>query len=55
MNEGTPDDQVYRNEQVRRRAYELWEKAGRPPDRHDEFWFEAERQIDEGQPARQPS
>ena len=28
-------------EQVRRRAYELWEAAGRPEGRGDEFWHEA--------------
>ena len=30
---------------VRARAYELWERAGRPPDRDMEFWLEAERQL----------
>jgi len=28
-------------------AYKLWEDAGRPHGRSDEFWFEAERQLDE--------
>jgi hypothetical protein len=32
---------------VRARAYELWEKAGKPADRDLEFWLEAERQIKE--------
>ena len=27
------------------RAYLLWEQAGRPDDRADEFWHEARRQI----------
>lgn len=33
--------------QVRVRAYELWEQAGRPIDRDLEFWLEAERQIED--------
>ena len=33
--------------QTRARAYELWERAGRPSDRGLEFWLEAERQIKE--------
>ena len=33
--------------QVRARAYELWEQAGRPSDRELEFWLEAERQVEE--------
>jgi hypothetical protein len=34
------------------RAYELWDAAGRPEDKADEFWFMAEeefRQLLEGQ------
>ena len=30
---------------VRDRAHSLWEQAGRPDDRADEFWHEARRQI----------
>jgi len=33
--------------QVRARAYELWEEAGRPSGRDAEFWLEAERQVKE--------
>ena len=30
------------NEQtIRQRAYEIWDNAGRPDDRSDEFWFAA--------------
>ena len=36
---------LLRRSSVRARAYELWEEAGRPPDRDLEFWLEAERQI----------
>lgn len=35
------DPEVPIEEQVRRRAYELWEQAGRPSGRSDEFWREA--------------
>jgi hypothetical protein len=31
--------------QIKARAYELWEQAGRPADRDLEFWLEAEREI----------
>jgi hypothetical protein len=30
---------------IRERAYELWEKAGRPAERDDEFWHQAREQI----------
>jgi len=36
------NDQV---EMVRLLAYQLWENAGCPEGRHDDFWFEAEAQI----------
>ena len=29
-----------REEQVRRRAYKLWEQAGRSDGRHDDFWHQ---------------
>jgi Protein of unknown function (DUF2934) len=32
-------------EQIEQRAYELWEAAGRPEDREQEFWHEAEREL----------
>ena len=38
---------MMRRGQVRARAYELWEQAGRPIDRDLEFWLEAERQIED--------
>ncbi len=34
------DDYVIRN-----LAYELWEKAGRPPGKHLDFWEQASRKI----------
>jgi hypothetical protein len=30
---------------VRERAYQLWEDEGRPHGRHDEHWFQAERDL----------
>jgi len=32
-------------EKIRVRAHELWELAGKPDGRHDEFWHEAEKEI----------
>jgi Protein of unknown function (DUF2934) len=34
-----------RIERIRQRAYELWERDGRPPDRADEYWLQAEQDI----------
>ena len=34
-----------REEQIRRLAYRLWEEAGRPEGRSDEFWLAAETDI----------
>ncbi|WP_315756247.1 MULTISPECIES: DUF2934 domain-containing protein [unclassified Bradyrhizobium] len=34
-------------ERIRTRAHELWEQAGRPDGRDDEFWYQAEREIRE--------
>lgn len=32
-------------EQIRIRAHQLWDLAGRPERREDEFWREAEREL----------
>jgi hypothetical protein len=32
-------------QKTRRRAYELWERAGRPQGRDAEFWLRAEREV----------
>jgi hypothetical protein len=38
------------NEQViREQAYELWDHAGRPDDRSDEFWFAAIAEFESGE------
>jgi hypothetical protein len=34
---------------VRDRAFYLWERAGRPDRSMDDFWYEAERQLREEQ------
>ncbi|MGY4629103.1 DUF2934 domain-containing protein [Bradyrhizobium sp. USDA 4486] len=34
-----------REETIRRRAYELWQSAGRPGGRDLEFWLSAEREF----------
>jgi len=35
----------YRDEATQERAYQLWEEAGRPEGRSDEFWYQAEEMI----------
>ena len=35
-----------RTEQRRERAYMLWEQAGRPEGRHDEFWEQAGQEVE---------
>jgi hypothetical protein len=34
-------------EQIRARAHKLWEQAGKPDGREDEFWRQAERELKE--------
>ena len=31
--------------EIRKRAYELWEKAGGPAGKMDAFWYEAEKEL----------
>jgi len=38
-------------EMIRKRAYELWEKAGMPQGRSDEFWFTARAEFESEAPA----
>ncbi len=43
---------IDREQRVRERAYDLWEQAGRPHGRNDEFWALAAREVhadDEGE------
>ena len=37
------------DDEIRVRAYRLWDEAGRPEGRMDEFWHKAERQLEEEQ------
>jgi hypothetical protein len=34
-------------DEVRARAYKLWDEAGKPEGRIDEFWYEAEQRLKE--------
>ena len=34
-------------EAILKRAYEIWEKSGKPSGREDEFWHLAERELQE--------
>jgi Protein of unknown function (DUF2934) len=44
-----------REEQIRRRAHELWEQEGKPAGREMDFWLRAEREIagEEGEAPKQ--
>jgi Protein of unknown function (DUF2934) len=35
-------------EQIRVRAYELWEEAGKPDGLQDEFWHKAKKDLSQG-------
>jgi hypothetical protein len=39
-----------RKREVRARAYELWDQAGRPSGRDQEFWFRAEDELQDKEP-----
>jgi len=41
-----PVNRSEREERIRQRAYELWEEAGRPTGRQDEFWRAATAEAD---------
>ena len=45
----TKEDKMHSVEQdkIRDRAYQLWDKAGQPEGREQEFWYEAERELAE--------
>jgi hypothetical protein len=45
------------HQQIRARAHQLWEQAGKPQDRDDEFWHAAEQELrnaDKSSPLRTP-
>lgn len=35
----------FNDDDVRTRAFQLWEEAGRPEDKMAEFWYKAEQQL----------
>lgn len=35
------------DDKIRDRAYQLWDRAGQPEGREQEFWFDAERELAE--------
>jgi hypothetical protein len=41
-------------EDIRVRAYELWEQNGKPEGKQDEFWFQAERELKEKKETDEP-
>ena len=41
-----PVERFQHEERVRHRAYELWEQAGRPAGRAEEFWQQARTEIE---------
>ena len=45
---------VAREETIRKKAHELWEKKGRRPGQAMDDWLEAEKIIDREQRARRP-
>ncbi|SMQ74523.1 Protein of unknown function [Devosia lucknowensis] len=34
-------------DKIRDRAYQLWDQAGRPEGREQEFWYDAQRELAE--------
>lgn len=41
------------DDQIRSRAHQLWEKAGRPDGREQEFWHRAEQELKEMEDLRE--
>ena len=37
-----------REDRIRNRAYELWQRDGAPDGKPDDHWYQAEREIDQG-------
>jgi hypothetical protein len=38
---------AFEDHKIRDRAYALWDKAGQPEGREEEFWYDAERELAE--------
>lgn len=49
-------DMTGREDRIRQRAHELWEKAGQPDGEDERFWSEAEAEIEreDRRPSRKP-
>ncbi|WP_187969420.1 DUF2934 domain-containing protein [Aquibium microcysteis] len=45
---------THRDEQLRQRAYRIWEAEGRPEGREAEHWARAERELADEQPVTAP-
>ena len=45
----------YPDEQIRNHAHQLWNKAGRPEGKADEFWRQAEIELDAESESVDPS
>lgn len=41
------------DERIRERAHQLWEQAGRPARRQNEFWYRAEQELRETEQLRE--
>jgi hypothetical protein len=48
------DNQQGFEDQVRQRAYQLWEQEGRPEGRQDEFWYRARQEIQGAEDGSEP-
>jgi hypothetical protein len=42
-------------EQIRVRAHQLWEEAGKPEGRDDEFWRQAEQELQKNNLTQPPN
>jgi hypothetical protein len=40
------EDPMQDQDRLRQRAYEIWEREGRPEGRHEEHWVQAHREIE---------
>ena len=42
-------------DQIRKRAQEIWEENHRPDGRDDEFWHQAERELQRAEDCKEPA
>lgn len=43
----------YSEDHIREYAHRLWEKAGRPEGRHEEFWHQAKSELEADEPGNE--